>query len=330
MTDLEAMARAIRLAGRGYPAPNPRVGCVIVRDGLVIGEGWHEAAGRPHAEVMALANGDAKGATAYVTLEPCNHHGRTPPCAEALIEAGVSRVVVAVEDPNPEAAGGVARLRAAGIAVDVGVAADRAAVQNERFLTAMRLRRAFVTIKVAMGLDGRIALPSGESKWITGPAARREGHRLRAEMGAVLVGKGTLLADNPYLTARIPGVVNPPTRVVLDPQHDLPRDLNVFNEAAPTVVFSAGRFSPQDIAAMLFSMGHTGLLVEGGAGMIGSFLQADVVDALEVFVAPKLLGHGKTWLEVPLLDRLDEPARWRLRRTGRRGEDVQLSYRRRR
>lgn len=330
MTDLEAMNRAIRLAARGFPAPNPRVGCVLVRDGQIIGEGWHVAAGQPHAEAMALSNCDAEGATAYVTLEPCNHHGRTPPCSEALISAGVARVVIAVADPNPEAAGGVDRLRGAGIAVDLGVATDRAAEQNERFLTAMRLKRTFVTVKVAMTLDGRIALPSGESKWITGPAARREGRRLRAEMGAVLVGRGTLLADNPHLTARIPGVVNPPTRVVLDPRHDLPRDLNVFNEEAPTVVFSEGRFSPQDLTAMLFSMGHTGLLVEGGAGMIGSFLQADVVDALEVFVAPKVLGHGKQWLDAPLLDRLEEPARWRLRKTRRRGEDIQLSYRRRR
>ncbi len=330
MTDLEAMSRAIRLAWRGYPAPNPRVGCVLVRDGNVIGEGWHEAAGQPHAEVMALANGDAKGSTAYVTLAPCNHHGRTPPCSEALIAAGVSRVVVAVEDPNPSAAGGIERLRAAGIRVDVGIAAEQAAEQNERFLTAMRLKRTFVTVKVAMSLDGRIALPSGDSKWITGPAARREGHRLRAEMGAVLVGRGTLLADNPHLTARIPGVVNAPTRVVLDPRHDLPRNLNVFNDEAPTVVFSEGRYSPQDLTAMLFSVGHTGLLVEGGAGMIGSFLQSDVVDALEVFVAPKLLGHGRGWLDAPLLSRLEEPAQWRLRSTRRRGEDVQLSYRRRR
>lgn len=335
MTDLEAMARAVRLAKRGFPAPNPRVGCVVVRDGQIIGEGWHEAAGLPHAEVMALQGVDARGATAYVTLEPCNHHGRTPPCSEALIAAGVRRVVIAVEDPNPQASGGIARLRAAGIEVEVGARADEAERVNERFLAAMRLERTFVTAKVATSLDGRIALPSGESKWITGPVARREGHKLRAEMGAVLVGRGTLLADNPQLTARIDGVLNQPTRVVLDPSGDLPRDLQVFDRVAPTTVFSSGdlplkddKFSPQDIVARLFSMGHTGLLVEGGAGMFGSFFREDLVDALEMFIAPKLLGQGRPWLDNALLGRLDEPARWELRATHRRGPDIQLSYRR--
>lgn len=328
MTDFQAMRRAVALAGRGWPAPNPRVGCVLVRDGEIIGEGWHQAAGRPHAEARALAQCDARGATAFVTLEPCNHHGRTPPCSDALIQAGVRRVVFAVPDPNPKAKGGVEKLRSAGIEVEIGLLADIATEVNRRFLTAMRLKRTFVTAKVAVSMDGRIALPSGESKWITGPTARREGHRLRAEMGAVLVGTGTLLADNPTLTARIPGVINQPTRVVLDPEGKLPRELNVFNADAPTVTLTEGRLSPLEIAEKLFSLGHTGLLVEGGAGMIGSFLQADVVDELEMFVAPKLFGQGKMWLDTPLLDRLDQGDRWQLESTHVRGADVQLRYRR--
>lgn len=328
MTDFQAMRRAVALARRGWPAPNPRVGCVIVRDGEIIGEGWHHAAGRPHAEAMALAQCKAHGATAYVTLEPCNHQGRTPPCSDALIQAGVRRVVFAVPDPNPKAMGGVEKLRSAGIEVEVGLLADMATDVNRRFLTAMRLKRTFVTAKVAMSMDGRIALPSGESKWITGPAARREGHRLRAEMGAVLVGTGTLLADNPTLTARFAGVLNQPTRVVLDPDGKLPNSLNVFNADAPTLTLDEGRLSPLEITEKLFVLGHTGLLVEGGAGMISSFLQADVVDELEIFVAPKLFGQGKTWVDAPLLDRLDEADRWKLESTHVRGADVQLSYRR--
>lgn len=337
MTDHEAMGLALRLARRGYPAPNPRVGCVIVREGKVIGEGWHEAAGQPHAEAMALASCDARGATAYVTLEPCNHHGRTPPCSEALIAAGVSLVVVAVADPNPQAQGGADRLRAAGIPVDLGLRREEAERQNELFLTSMRLRRPFVTVKAAIGLDGRIALPSGESKWITGSAARREGHRLRAEMGAVLVGPGTVLKDRPHLTARIPGVVNPPVRVVLDPRRELQADQPVFDDAAPTwhitpdaLPLVDGRFDPHALLGHLFDRGLTGVLVEGGAGVIGSFLQADVVDAIELFIAPKVFGEGKPWIETPLLGGLDGPELWTLRSSRRRGVDVQLSYRRQR
>ena len=337
MTDHEAMGLALRLARRGYPAPNPRVGCVIVRDGDVIGEGWHEAAAQPHAEAMALANCDARGATAYVTLEPCNHHGRTPPCSEALIAAGVARVVVAVPDPNPQAQGGADRLRVAGIPIEIGVRKDEAERQNERFLTAMRLRRPYVTVKAAISLDGRIALPSGDSKWITGPAARREGHRLRAEMGAVLVGPGTVNKDRPHLTARIPGVVNPPVRVVLDPRRELLPDQPVFDDAAPTwhitpdeLPLDDGRFDVGSLLEQLFERGLTGLLVEGGAGIIGSFLKADAVDAIELFMAPKILGEGKPWIETPLLGGLDGPELWTLRSSRRRGVDVQLSYRRQR
>lgn len=329
MTDREAMSRAIELAERGFPAPNPRVGCVLVRDGRIIAEGWHEAAGQPHAEAMALADTNARGATAYVTLEPCNHHGRTPPCSEALIAAGVIRVVYAVADPNPDAKGGAERLREAGIEVESGLLADAAEIQNERFLTAVARKQPFVLVKVAMGLDGRIALPSGESKWITGPAARTAGHRLRAEMGAVLVGPGTVLRDRPQLTARIDRVTNPPVRVVLDPRGELDPDQPVFDLQAPTWHITERRSVP-DLLTHLFERGLTGVLVEGGAGVIGSFLAADAVDALEVFIAPKVLGEGLSWVTTDLHSRLDEPSRWHLRATTTHDEDVQLSYRRRR
>lgn len=329
MTDREAMSRAIELAERGFPAPNPRVGCVLVRDGRIIAEGWHEAAGQPHAEAMALADTNARGATAYVTLEPCNHHGRTPPCSEALIAAGVIRVVYAVADPNPDAKGGAERLREAGIEVESGLLADAAEIQNERFLTAVARKQPFVLVKVAMGLDGRIALPSGDSKWITGPAARTAGHRLRAEMGAVLVGPGTVLRDRPQLTARIDRVTNPPVRVVLDPRGELDPDQPVFDLQAPTWHITERRSVP-DLLTHLFERGLTGVLVEGGAGVIGSFLAADAVDALEVFIAPKVLGEGLSWVTTDLHTRLDEPSRWHLRATMTHDEDVQLSYRRRR
>ncbi len=329
MTDREAMGRAIELARRGFPAPNPRVGCVLIRDGQVVAEGWHEAAGMLHAEAMALAQVDARGATAYVTLEPCNHHGRTPPCSEALIAAGVRRVVFAVPDPNPRASGGAERLREAGIEVESGLLADEAEAQNERFLTATRRRQPFVMVKVAMGLDGRIALPSGESKWITGPAARAEGHRLRAEMGAVLVGPGTVLRDRPHLTARIEGVVNPPVRVVLDPRGELEQNQPVFDDQAPTWHIT-DRMSVSELLGHLYDRGLTGVLVEGGAGVISSFLVADAVDALEVFIAPKVLGEGLAWVTTDLRTQLDEPGRWSLRATSTHDDDVQLSYRRRR
>lgn len=329
MMDREAMARAIELAERGFPAPNPRVGCVIVRDGRIIAEGWHEAAGQPHAEAMALGGIDARGATAYVTLEPCNHHGRTPPCSEGLILAGVTRVVYAVADPNPAAMGGAVRLREAGIEVESGLLADAAEIQNERFLTAVRRNQPFVMVKVAMGLDGRIALPSGESKWITGPAARTAGHRLRAEMGAVLVGPGTVLRDRPQLTARIEGVVNPPVRVLLDPRRELNPDQPVFDDQAPTWHITE-RMSVPDLLTHLFERGLTGVLVEGGASVIGSFLAADAVDALEVFIAPKVLGEGLSWVTTDLHTRLDEPGRWQLREIATHDDDVHLSYRPRR
>ncbi|MFN3683677.1 MAG: bifunctional diaminohydroxyphosphoribosylaminopyrimidine deaminase/5-amino-6-(5-phosphoribosylamino)uracil reductase RibD [Fimbriimonadaceae bacterium] len=341
MTDSRAMARAILLSRRGFPAPNPHVGCVIVRDGEVVGEGWHRFAGGPHAEAEALAQAGerARGATAYVTLEPCNHHGRTPPCSEALIRAGVARVVVACRDPNPVAAGGLEALRFAGVAVETGLMEAEAAEANWRFLTAMRLGRPAVVAKAAVSADGRIALPSGESRWITGPAARRAGHRLRAEMGAVLVGRVTAERDDPRLTARIPGVRNQPLRVVLDPEGRLPASLLVFDDSAPTLRVTAeplpgglavgrdpgGGLNLRGLLAELFRRGVTGILVEGGGRTIASFLRAGLVDRLELFVAPKLLLDGLPAVlgRAPLS--LDSAPRGRWVAVRRVGADLRLT-----
>ncbi len=314
MNDREAMARAIELAAGGFPAPNPHVGCVLVKDGKIVGEGFHTHAGAPHAEAMALiaAGEAAKGATAYVTLEPCKHQGRTPPCSLALIRAGVIRVVIAVPDLNPKAQGGADRLRQEGIEVETGLMNEEAVAVNRQFLFAMRHHRPLVTLKIAMSLDGRIALPSGESKWITGEETRAEGHRLRAERGAVLVGRRTITTDNSQLTARIPGVVNQPTRVVLDPRRKLGGNENVFDDSAPTIRVVAPEFArPSDVVipcaddefdlnmllSNLFDRGITGLLVEGGATTLGHFVAQNLWDELVAFVAPKILLAGPSWAE---------------------------------
>lgn len=332
------MTRAVALAGQGWPAPNPRVGCVVVKDGAVVGEGFHDHAGGPHAEVVALqAAGDkADGATAYVTLEPCNHHGRTPPCSEALVRAGVRRVVVAVADPNPLAAGGNATLRQAGIEVEFGVGAAEAEKVNEPFLTAMRRGRPYIVIKAAVTLDGCTAWPDGRSRWITSDAARLVGHRLRAECGAVLVGWRTVHTDNPSLTARIPGVVNQPLRIVLDPNSRLTGREHVFSQPGETWWCVAEATQPGQtvldpyglgsLMELMAERGLTGLLVEGGGRTIRTFIEAGLVDRLELFVAPKLFGAGIPWLP-PYGPMEGWTERLVLDAVAQVGPDVHLSYR---
>ncbi|MBI1755473.1 MAG: bifunctional diaminohydroxyphosphoribosylaminopyrimidine deaminase/5-amino-6-(5-phosphoribosylamino)uracil reductase RibD [Fimbriimonas ginsengisoli] len=330
------MRRAIRLSKRGYPAPNPRVGCVIVRDGRIVGEGWHDACGGPHAEVVALeqAGSLARGASVYVTLEPCNHAGRTAPCSQALIHAGVGKVCFACPDPNPIAAGGGGALRTAGIAVEDGLLGDEARAANTRFLRAMELGRPYVVLKVAMSLDGRVTRGPGTERWITGELARREGHRLRAECGAVLVGRGTVEADNPRLTARLRGVRNQPLRVILDPAGRLSPDRRVFREAGSAWNVtgpgaggdveigwaSPGRLDLAGLLKRLFESGQTGLLVEGGPCTWASFLDAGLVDRIEMFVAPIVLGGGALWSEG-----LATSMAFRCLRVRRLGGDLQIS-----
>ena len=333
------MRRALRLARSGYCPPNPHVGCVIVRQGQIVGEGATERVGGAHAEIVALraAGEAAREATVFTTLEPCNHQGRTGPCSVALIEAGVARVVYATGDPFPKAAGGADRLRANGIEVEAGLLREQAEEVHRAFLHFARTGRPFVVVKAAATLDGRIALPSGESRWITGLAARREGHRLRAELGAILVGRGTVEADDPHLTARIPGVTDPPVRIVLDASGKLSGDHRVFDAAAPTWRVGRGgafelRPTPEgeiDLVALVDELGRrglTGILIEGGGKTTAGFFRAGLVDRIELFLAPKLFGAGPSWIEGALTELVADTPEFSLLRTQRIGQDLQLTY----
>jgi diaminohydroxyphosphoribosylaminopyrimidine deaminase/5-amino-6-(5-phosphoribosylamino)uracil reductase len=310
------MARALELARRGLytTTPNPRVGCVVVRDGAVIGEGWHARAGEPHAEALALrdvrARGrDPRGATVYVTLEPCNHHGRTPPCVDALLEAGVARVVAAARDPFSTAAGGGERLRANGVTVDFGVLEDEARALNCGFFSRIERGRPFVRAKLATTLDGRTALVDGASRWITGEAARADGHAWRARACAVLTGIGTVLQDDPQLTVRAIETTRQPLRVVLDRRAETPPAARVL-AGAPALVVTAGARNPawpahtrtlalpdaggridlhalmRELAALEINEVH----VEAGARLNGALLEAGLVDELLLYIAPGIVG----------------------------------------
>jgi diaminohydroxyphosphoribosylaminopyrimidine deaminase / 5-amino-6-(5-phosphoribosylamino)uracil reductase len=341
MSDHLYMRRAIALSRKGFPAPNPHVGCVLVRDGRIVGEGYHAYAGAPHAESVALdsAGSEAEGSTAYVTLEPCSHHGRTPPCADALIAAGVRRVVCAVKDPNPAAAGGAERLARSGVQVEVGLGSDEAAEANRIFLASFALGRPFVVAKAAMTLDGRIALPSGESRWITGVRARRVAHRLRAQCGAVLVGRSTVQFDDPELTVRLPGVRTQPVRVVLDPNAVLSGNERVFQGPGQVVWAVRTAKDPRqlvvpagdaglDLSRLLAHLGQAGtrgVLVEGGAITLQSFLAAGLVDRLELMVAPKIFGAGPAWIEGALAKSLAQVPRCRIDRVRKLGDDLWLT-----
>ena len=320
MSDEAWMAQALGLAalGRNGAAPNPRVGCVLVRDDVLLATGWHRAAGEPHAEALALARADqrARGAVAYVTLEPCAHHERTPPCADALISAGVRRVVAAVRDPDPRVDGrGIAKLRAAGVSVSVGCCAAAAERLNAGFFRRMRAQRPRLRAKLAMSLDGRTADAAGASRWITGAAARADAHRLRALSCAVLTGVGTVLADDPRLTVRLalPGA-RQPLRAVMDSAARTPPGARLWKEPGETVLFTAGaaphprcqpvpdgdgKASPELALRWLASQrGCNEVLLEAGATLCGAFLRAGLVDEMVIYLAPLLLGAGAR----PLLD----------------------------
>ena len=324
--DYQYMARALQLGARGLYTthPNPRVGCVLVRDGNIVGEGWHQRTGEAHAEIHALqqAGAVARGATAYVTLEPCCHHGRTPPCTDALIQAGVARVVAAMLDPNPKVGGqGLEQLKRAGIHVETGVLESEAEKLNPGFIMRMQKQRPYVRCKLAMTLDGRTATATGESKWITSGAARADVQRLRAQSSAIMTGSGTVLADDPRLTVRpeVLGVEPPPQplRVVLDSRLRITPKACLFKEAGETWVFTTCQEPDQfgslrqagaklitlpaanshlDLAAALSYLAAQGdineVLVEAGPILSGALLQAHLVDELIVYMAPILLGDG--------------------------------------
>ncbi|MGR4067308.1 bifunctional diaminohydroxyphosphoribosylaminopyrimidine deaminase/5-amino-6-(5-phosphoribosylamino)uracil reductase RibD [Billgrantia sp. C5P2] len=347
-TDTAWMARALQLARRGFYTthPNPRVGCVLVKDRRLVGEGWHERAGEPHAEIHALrmAGETARGATAYVTLEPCSHQGRTGPCAVALIEAGVDRVVVAMQDPNPEVAGrGIAMLREAGIEVEVGLLEEEARSLNSGFISRMTRLRPYVRLKMAMSLDGRTAMQSGESQWITGPHARAEVQRLRASASAVMTGIDSIIFDNSRLTVRADQLgiddaeaiaERQPLRVVVDTQLRLPQAAACLREPGRTLVATVSGYDSQrrarleaagaevlvlpageggrvDLHALLRYLAEqeliNELLLETGATLAGAMLDADLVDEMQLFVAPTLLGgEARPLFALPGLTRMSQ------------------------
>jgi len=331
------MARALQLARRGlYTAdPNPRVGCVLVRDGRVVGEGWHARAGEPHAEIHALraAGADARGACAYVTLEPCCHYGRTPPCTRALLEARVAQVVAAMHDPSPGVSGrGLRELAAAGIDTRVGVLAGAAEALNPGFVSRLRRGRPYVRVKLAASLDGRTAMASGESQWITGREARRDGQRLRARSSAIVTGIGTVHADDPALTVRLDAAESEhrqPLRVVVDPRLEMSPEARMLARPGSTVVVAAvpepgrlrrleragaevvalpdrrGRVDLTALMRWLATREANEVLVESGAGLAGGLAQAALVDEVVLYMAPTLLGdRARALVRLPGLERL--------------------------
>lgn len=351
------MAHALRLAERGLytTQPNPRVGCVIAHRDEVVGSGFHQRAGESHAEVFALreAGERARDATAYVTLEPCAHHGRTPPCADALMAAGVARVVIAAEDPFPQVDGrGISLLRAAGITVDTGLMREAARELNAGFFSRIERNRPFVRVKLAMSLDGRTALANGESKWITGEAARADVQRWRARSSAILSGSGTVLADNPRLTVRLPDdeAFTPPLRVVLDRQLRTPAGSHVLDGSTPTLLLHGAAAHCADnhyarvermavatqhdtldlraVLALLAGRGCNEVHVEAGPTLCGALFAAGLADELLLYIAPLLLGTAaRPLLQLPTLG--DMARRWQLQVIDQRqlGADWRLQLR---
>ncbi|EDP75259.1 bifunctional diaminohydroxyphosphoribosylaminopyrimidine deaminase/5-amino-6-(5-phosphoribosylamino)uracil reductase RibD [Hydrogenivirga sp. 128-5-R1-1] len=351
MSDVGYMSLALSLAKRrkGLTHPNPTVGCVVVNEGEIVGLGYHEGAGHPHAEVVALeqAGEKAKGSTLYVTLEPCTHFGRTPPCTDALIRAGIRKAVVAVKDPNPVVGGkGIERLREAGLDVEVGVLEEEARELNEDFFTFITMKRPYVTLKLAQTLDGKVATPSGDSKWISSPESRRFAHRLRSEATAVLVGLNTFLRDNPSLTIRHIPFGRQPLRIVIDPELEIPMDSNLVSDgmAQTLVVFSrrdpakesellgAGvqllymeKIELGELLKELASRDVLHLLVEGGAYTVSQFLKEGLWDRLVVFQAPRVMGDGIS-LSGLGVDRVNDCLKLKIRREHALGEDRVFEY----
>ena len=351
--DREFMRQALELAERGLytTTPNPHVGCVIVKDGAVVASGWHEKAGFPHAEALALkaAGERARGATLYLNLEPCSHHGRTPPCADAIVASGIKRVVAAMKDPNPKVAGGgFAKLRAAGIEVEHGLMEDEARELNIGFVARMTRGRPWVRMKIAASLDGRTALANGKSQWITGEAARTDGHRWRARACAILTGHGTVRDDDPQLNVRGVDTPRQPLRIVVDSRFETPLSARVLKDGKTLVagaMSEAGRIAaiekagaetvviPNDRGKVeLFKLMEelarrelNEIHVEGGTKLNGSLLQAGVVDELLVYLAPCLIGDsGRGMFDVHELTELSQARALKIRELERIGADVRI------
>lgn len=355
MNDADFMARALHLAENALYTtdPNPRVGCVLVKNNVIIGEGWHRKAGGPHAEIEALrmAGPAACGATAYVTLEPCSHHGRTPPCSTALIEAGIRRVFAAMQDPNPRVAGsGLRQLEAAGIPTHCGLLASAAEALNPGFCQRMRTGRPFIRSKLAMSLDGRTAMASGESQWITGIHARRDVHRLRARSSAIVTGIGTVLADNPTLTARLDapaGDVLQPVRIVLDPRLRMPDGLHLAQAPGSILLTTLpeshwkplsgirhhelpddgqGRLNLTAVVDWLGKQHFNEVLFEAGPILNGALLQENLVDEWIIYMAPIVMGdRGRGLFHLPALERMADRHSLRLVDIRHVGQDMRMT-----
>lgn len=354
--DHQYMSRAIELASRGLYTtdPNPRVGCVIVNNGAVVGEGWHKRTGEGHAEVNALSQAGEKteGATVYVSLEPCCHQGKTPPCTDALINANVDRVVAAMQDPNPAVAGnGLQQLTNAGIFAEVGLLETAAHELNPGFIQRMKTSRPYVRSKLAMSLDGRTAMSNGESKWITGDAAREDVHRLRARSSAIVTGAGTVLADDPSMTARLEGIERQPLRVVIDTNLSTPADANILKQDGPTHILTC---SEDEVSVELLSnagakviklpMAHNqvdlfammdylnGLevnevLLETGATLNGAMLEAQLIDELIVYMAPVVMGsEARGLFRLPHLQTMADRVELSLLESRAVGNDLRLTF----
>jgi diaminohydroxyphosphoribosylaminopyrimidine deaminase/5-amino-6-(5-phosphoribosylamino)uracil reductase len=355
LSDTDGMTLALEWAAMGMnsTAPNPRVGCVIVRDGAVIGAGYTQPAGQAHAEIQALRDAEARGndvrgATAYVTLEPCNHHGRTPPCSDALVRAGLGRVVAAMEDPNPLVAGqGLAKLAAAGIEVSSGVMADAAYEMNIGFFSRMRRGLPWVRLKTAASLDGMTALHNGQSQWITGPEARADGHAWRARACAILTGIGTVKADDPQLTVRAVEASRQPRRVIVDSKLEIALDARVLAGASSWIVAASANPGKQaalreaghevillpnaagkvDLPALMRELGRreiNELHVEAGSKLNGSLIREGCVDELLVYLAPSLIGEAQGMFALGPLASLEQRQRLKFHEVKQVGEDLRI------
>ena len=352
------MAEALRLAEQGLytTEPNPRVGCVVVKDGQIVGRGFHKKAGEAHAEVLALqeAGGDAKGATLYVTLEPCSHQGKTAPCADAVIAAGIKRVVAAMGDPNPKVAGhGFEKLKRAGVAVVSGLMEAQAAALNPGFISRMTRGRPWVRSKLAVSLDGRTALATGQSKWISGEAAREDVHRWRARSSAVLTGIGTILADDPNFSVRLAGEWRQPLKVVVDTNLSTPPNAKLLQQNAEQVYFATAVGDPEeqeailntgasiqvfpekrgfmDLKAILESLIElecNEVLVEAGSGMNGALLEAGLLDEFIIYIVPCLMGDtARGMFSLPPLMSLEERRELQITDMRMLGNDLRLMLR---
>lgn len=354
--DVFFMKRALDLAkmGRGTTSPNPMVGAVVVKDGEIVGEGYHRKAGEPHAEVIALATAGerARGAELYVNLEPCCHFGRTPPCTDAIIKAGVKRVVAAMTDPNPMVAGkGVKRLKDAGIEVDVGVMEEEARKLNEVFIKYITTKKPFIVAKIAQSIDGKIALASGESRWITGEPARVKAHELRSWYDAVMVGIGTVLADDPLLTCRLPGKKKNPVRIVVDSNAKMPLNARILECKNGQVILATtekadskkvrllqekgveviktdamdGRVNLYKLLEILGCMEITSILVEGGSTLTSSLIKEGLVDKLLIFLAPLVIGgDGIDSVNELYIDEMSRAVRFKFNSVELIGKDILL------